>query len=190
MPALFIPATELNLPSSVEIANDTLPTRIPTLIDTLPLPPTLPPAIHSTPVSEPHNVSSATLRPIRDHPLVPRIPYPAPYSVSDSDPLLAVLPRPSPLIGKACQDSASDKLPIRPPALICIRRLPPAPPPTSPRTELSDSHVVPSLPVSPPRPRPLLAHSPTLAPTIVTLTDPVPAVFPPAMPLAQLASTE
>ena len=72
-------------------------------------------------------------------------------------------------------DHASLALPNRSPAVITTRRVPRAPCPTMHRTDVSDSHSVPSHPVCPSRPIAVYATSPRLAPCTVTDADPVPA---------------
>ena len=170
--------TVLSIAAPVENTSVPLPPRAPAVTDTRPLrhaPPAPKPRIA---LSDTHTVPSAALCPILLPTVISQAPYPAPYSVSDSDPVLALFTRPESLTDPACIESAHDTLPTSNPAVICTRRLPPAPAPATPRTELSDSHVVASHPVLPSRTPAVLDHSPRLAPTIVTLLDPVTAAFP------------
>ena len=69
------------------------------------------------------------------------------------------------------------ELPDRSPAVITTRRVPRAPCPTMHRTDVSDSHSVPSHPVCPSRPIAVYATSPRLAPCTVTDAEPVIALF-------------
>ena len=69
---------------------------------------------------------------------------------------------------------AAVPLPDRSPAVITTRRVPRAPCPTMHRTDVSDSHSVPSHPVCPSLIIAVYANSPRLAPCTVTDVDPVP----------------
>jgi hypothetical protein len=188
--ALFTATTVLSPETPAENPLEPLPTRIPTLSDTLPLRRTPPVAKPRTALSDAHALLSDPLPPGLDAPVIPDPLYPAPYTVTDSDPVLALFARPKLLADPATNEWPSDALPARPPVLRCTRRLPPTPAPTSPRTELSDSHVVPSHAVLPTRPPKVLDHAPKLAPAIVTLLDPVPAALARTAVLTQLDSTE
>ena len=69
------------------------------------------------------------------------------------------------------------ELPDRSPAVITTRRVPRAPCPTMHRTDVSDSHSVPSHPVCPSLIIAVYASSPRLAPFTVIDRAPVPAPF-------------
>ena len=73
------------------------------------------------------------------------------------------------------KETKEDTDPDRSPAVITTRRVPPDPCPTMHLTDVSDSHSVPSHPVSPVRVIPVYVTSPRLAPCTVTDADPVPA---------------
>ena len=90
----------------------------------------------------------------------------------------------------ASADHAWLALPDRSPAVITTRRVPRAPCPTMHRTDVSDSHSVPSHPVCPSRAIAVYATSPRLAPCTVTDADPVPARLYPRLTLTAPTSTE
>ena len=81
-------------------------------------------------------------------------------------------------------------VPDRSPAVIVTRRLPAADRPTRHRTDVSDSHSVPSHPVCPDRTIAVCATSPRPAPCTVTDPDPVPALFSRRITLIDPTSTE
>ena len=75
------------------------------------------------------------------------------------------------------REKKADPLPTRSPAVITTRRVPRVPRPAKQRTDVSDSHSVPSHPVAPDRTIDVYATSPRFAPRTVTDADPVPARF-------------
>merc|ERR1712091_365320 len=87
-------------------------------------------------------------------------------------------------------DMADDALPDRSPAVITTRRVPRVPRPAKHRTDVSDSHSVPSHPVAPDRTIDVYATSPRLPPCTVTDADPVPPRFDPRNTLTVPASTD
>ena len=84
----------------------------------------------------------------------------------------------------------SDMLLPRSPAVSDTRRVPGAPCPTRHRTDVSDSHSVPSHPVCPDRTIAVIPTSPRLDPCTVTDADPVPALFALRVMLSPAMSTD
>ena len=87
-------------------------------------------------------------------------------------------------------DTAMLPVPHRSPAVIATRRVPADPRPTRHRTDVSDSHSVPSHPVWPDRTIAVSAASPRPAPCTVTDAEPVPPLLCPRPTLIQTMSTE
>lgn len=104
MGALFTATTLLSPEAPAENALEPLPTRIPTLIDTLPLRQIPPLPKPSTALSDAHALFSHPLPPGLDAPVIPDAPYPAPYTVADTDPVLARFPRPKLLTAPATNE--------------------------------------------------------------------------------------
>jgi hypothetical protein len=100
-----------------------------------------------------------------------------PCTVIDDQPVPAWFNRRILLRSGVSTDHPCVTLPPRPPAVIIIRLDPPAPRPTKHRTDVSDSHTVPSHPVCPALPRKEYATIPKLDPCTVIDADPVPAWF-------------
>ena len=82
-----------------------------------------------------------------------------------------------------------ERLPRRLPAVIITRRVPRVPRPAKHRTDVSDSHSVPSHPVAPDRTIDVYATCPRLPPCTVTDPDPVPPRFLPSHVLIHPPST-
>jgi hypothetical protein len=110
--------------------------------------------------------------------------------VTDADPVPALLYPLDTLALLASIENAVVPLPDRLPAVITTRRVPRAPCPTRQRTDVSDSHSVPSHPVCPDRTIAVKPTSPMLAPCTVNDADPVPARLYPLVTLNLLASNE
>eukprot|EP00277_Geminigera_cryophila_P005018 CAMPEP_0179429170 /NCGR_PEP_ID=MMETSP0799-20121207/14629_1 /TAXON_ID=46947 /ORGANISM="Geminigera cryophila, Strain CCMP2564" /LENGTH=242 /DNA_ID=CAMNT_0021204971 /DNA_START=507 /DNA_END=1231 /DNA_ORIENTATION=- len=134
-------------------------------------------SMHRTDVSDSHSVPSHPVCPARAPAVMTTSPRPAPCTVTKDDPVAAAVkvmdhahrdsiyrhfdaPSPSTLVSR--QDdapSASSSIPIMH------------------RTEVSDSHSVPSQPVCAPRPMAVKADTLQPAPCTVTDADPVPAIL-------------
>jgi len=97
-----------------------------------------------------------------------------PWTVTDADPVPARFDPSVTLILPESTEYIALPLPPCPPAVITARRVPWIPPPTRHRTDVSDSHSVPSHPVCPMRPSAVNATSPRPDPCTVTDADPVP----------------
>jgi hypothetical protein len=105
-------------------------------------------------------------------------PRPAPCTVTDADPVPARFdPRVTLMLPTSTEYMALPLL-VRSPAVIATRRVPRIPCPTRHRTDVSDSHSVPSQTVCPILPSAVNATSPRLDPCTVTDADPVPPRFP------------
>jgi hypothetical protein len=104
-------------------------------------------------------------------------PIPDPCTVIDADPVPAWFNRRILLSPAVSADHSCVTLPPRAPAVITTRRDPPGPCPTRHRTDVSDSHTVPSHPVCPVRPRAVCATTPMLDPCTVIDADPAAARF-------------
>ena len=167
----------LRLPVSSEIASDMLPLRVPAVNVKRRVSPDPCPTRHRTDDSDSHSVPSHPVSPIRPIAVSDTSPSPAPCTVTDADPVPARLPRLIMLVPVMSNEYAPDMLPLPSPAVITTRRVPRAPCPTRHRTDVSDSHSVPSHPVCPIRPIAVSDTSPSPAPCTVTDADPVPARF-------------
>ncbi len=155
-----------------------LPADCPTLIDALRLPVTPWLSRQRADVSDSHLVCSQELRPCLPAPDIHTTPIPAPCIVTLSAPLDAPLLRHAPLNDPPSPEKASLALPTRVFTLTLAIRLPALPCPTLHRTLVSDIHTVSSHDVCPTRPPiPVVPASPSPAPDIVTLADPVPPRF-------------
>jgi hypothetical protein len=113
-----------------------------------------------------------------------------PSTVTDADPVPKVLPTRIKLTELRSVEYASVLLADRSPAVITTRRVPRAPCPVLHRTDVSDSHSVPSHPVSPDNNIAVYHTSPRLDPCTDTETDPVPAPFPRCTTLTKPRSTD
>lgn len=117
-----------------------------------------------------------------DRPTLPDVLYPSkpildPYNVTLKDPDDALLLRETTLGTSRSPDIAFDKLPGRSPTVKTALRLPSAPCPKAHCKHVSDTHRVCSHDVRPIRAFALLAISPPLAPSRLTVTDPVTPAF-------------
>ena len=87
----------------------------------------------------------------------------------------------TPVIALTAPEESREKtavpLPARSPDVITTRRVPRVPRPAKHRTDVSDSHSVPSHPVAPDRTIDVYATSPRLPPCTVTDPDPVPGLL-------------
>ena len=115
--------------------------------------------------------------PIRTITVVATIPSPAPCTVTDAEPVparfnclnLLKLPRST--------EYTALRLPERSPAVITTRRVPRVPQPIKHLTDVSDRHAVVSHFELPTLPDAVRTNKPNPAPRMVTLVDPVPALF-------------
>jgi hypothetical protein len=167
----------LRLRISSEYASDILPTHSPVVnVDRrVSLDPC--PTRHRTDVSDSHSVPSHPVCPMCPIAVSDTSPSPDPCTVTDADPVPARFCCRDTLTLPASNDIATELLPLRSPAVIATRRVPGTPCPTRHRTDVSDSHSVPSHPVCPIRPIAVSDTSPSPDPCIVTDADPVPARF-------------
>jgi hypothetical protein len=104
-----------------------------------------------------------------------KVPMLAPCTVIDIDPVPAELPRRKMLSTGESIDHPCVMLPILEPTVITDRLVLPDPCPVRQRTDVSDSHSVPSHPELPCRTLTLCLTIPMFAPCTVVDTDPVPA---------------
>ena len=162
---------------SNEYAPDMLPLPSPAVITTRRVPRAPCPTRHRTDVSDSHSVPSHPVSPTRPSVVRAAEPRPDPCTVTDAVPEPPWLARRITLRLPVSSEIASDMLPLRVPAVNVKRRVSPDPCPTRHRTDDSDSHSVPSHPVSPIRPSAENDTSPSPAPCTVTHADPVPARF-------------
>ena len=167
-----------------------VPDRSPAVIVTRRLPEADRPTRHRTDVSDSHSVPSHPVCPDRTIAVIPTSPRLDPCTVTDADPVPALLSRRIVLMDPTSTEYASDMLPDRSPAVIVTRRVPRPPCPARHRTDVSDSHSVPSHPVCPDRTIAVTAVSPTPAPCTVTDADPVPARLYPSITLITPASID
>ena len=153
----------------------TLPTRCPTLIDSLPLPDTPDPVRPAVDVSDIHAVRSQLVNPALATCVYPANPRPPPTTVTRADPVQTPFPRSSTLKALASVLYALVKLPTRRPTLSTTRRLPITRDPVELSTAVSDTHVV--LSQADPPTRALTLYPDILPPAMYTimLADPVEA---------------
>jgi hypothetical protein len=141
-------------------------------------------------VSDSHSVPSHPVCPDRTTEVKSTAPKPAPITVTDVDPVPAMFVCHTILMLGASKDNCMLPVPTRSPTVMTTRRVPRGPCPTMQRTDVSDSHSVPSHPVSPACSIAVKAASPRLDPCTVTDADPVPKLLPPRVKLTELRSTE
>ena len=149
VPPLLYPRVKLSPPPSIEYAADPLPVRTPVVSITrrVLMPPR--PAMHLTDVSDAHSVPSQPVYPSRPFAVTTISPMPPPCTVTDVDPVPPLLDRDNTLTLASSTDIPMLPVPVRSPAVIVNRRVPAPPRPTMHLTDVSDSHSVPSQPVSP-----------------------------------------
>ena len=133
-------------------------------------------ALHCIDVSDSHSVDSHPVCPARPIAVSDVSPSPDPCTVTDVEPVPATLLRDAPLMLPPSIEYPSVMLPPRSPAVTSAAAVPRVPwPPVMHRTDVSDSHSVPSHPVCPARPMAVSAASPSPVPCTVTDADPVSA---------------
>ena len=148
------------------------------------------PVRHRTDESDSHAVSSHPEWPKRIPPeYVPR-PRCIPFTVKLDDPLVPLLLLRTTLNDLPSMEYPPLKLPNLSPTLIQTLTLATAPCPPWQRNDVSDSHVVRSHADRPNRPAPVDENGPTLAPSTVTLVDPLAPWFVRLSTLAHAASTD
>ena len=132
--------------------------------------------MHRTDVSDSHSVPSHPVCPPRPIVVSAASPSPDPCTVTSAEPVPATLLRDAPLMLPPSIEYPSVMLPPRSPTVSTAAAVPRVPwPPVMHRTDVSDSHSVPSHPVCPTRPMAVSAASPSPDPCTVTDADPVPA---------------
>ena len=141
------------------------------------LPPCPNEAKHRNDVSDSHSVPSHPVCPARTIAVIATSPTPAPCTVTDPDPVPALFLPPVTLILPSSTEYPSDMLPDRSPAVITMCSVDLRPCPTRHRTDVSDSHSVPSHPVSLALAMAVYATRPILPPCTVTDDELVPALF-------------
>ena len=141
-------------------------------------------------VSDSQLDSSHAVRPARTRALLAASPTLAPYSVTATDPLAALFRTDIRLITSESALYPDVKLPARPPIVTEPSRVRITPCPDWHRTELSDSHVVPSHALLPNAIAGEYPPSPMPPPCTVTLMDPVASRLARPMLLARIASEE
>jgi hypothetical protein len=190
VPALFARRIALTEPTSTDHPSLMLPDRSPAVITTRRVPRAPCPTLHRTDVSDSHSVPSHPVCPDRTIAVKATTPKPAPCTVTEAEPVPALLYPLVTLTLPASIEYTAVPLPDRSPAVITIRRVPRIPCPILHRTDVSDSHSVPSHPVCPERTIAVKATSPNSAPSIVTDVDPVPALLYPLITLTLPVSIE
>ena len=130
--------------------------------------------MHCTEVSDFHLVPSHPVCPSRPIAVKAPIPSPDPCTVTDDDPVAAVLLRLVVLSMPQSMDNAMLTDPACPPAVNTAVFVPRAPKFAMHRAEVSDSHFVPSHPVCPPLTKAVSDARPNPDPCTVTDADPVP----------------
>jgi hypothetical protein len=136
------------------------------------------PALHRTDVSDSHSVPSHPVGPDRTIAVKTTSPRLDPCTVNDTVPVPALFPRRITLTEPTSTDNPSLMLPYRSPAVNTIRLVLEAKCPALHRTDVSDSHSVPSHSVCPDRTITVNATTPKLDPCTITDADPVTAWFP------------
>ena len=186
---------ELSVTESTEADWETLPTRIPEVMTTrLDLESELT-VRHLTDVTDSHSVPSHPVCPDRTIAVICCVANPMlpPKTTIDADPVLTILGRPEELRDPPINEYASDMLPNRSPPVIVTRRVPPDELPMRHRTDVSDSHSVPSHPVCPDRTIAVIIRASRPIPPPYTVIDvtspPSTTLLDPAM-LTDSASTE
>jgi hypothetical protein len=177
LPALFRLTTELLLQASHECAPDALPVGPPALTSTLLLAAEPMPERHARLLSEVQPEASQELCPCLDPPQYLTPPRPAPLKVMLTPPVTHTFATPRPLDAPGEAEKPRDTLQPLAPELTIHPRLPRPCRPTMPSTELSDTHLDLSHPLSPPRSPPLTGHTPMPPPYTPTLTLPVAPEF-------------
>jgi len=180
----------LNVPRSVDCPFVQLPTRIPTDTSTRRLPAAPCSTRHCIPVSDTHFDASHPDWPTRTRALLQVSPTPAPYNVITTDPVVPLFAAVPKLIPPESVLNPEVKLPTRTPVVTEASRDRIAPCPDWHRTDVSDSHAVPSHKVLPNEATSVYDPSPMLPPCIDTLIDPVASRLPRRMLLALIASTD
>ena len=152
-----------------------LPDRSPAVITTRRVPqfPSRP-IRHRTDVSDSHSVPSHPVVPDRTIDVYPACPRLPPCNVTDPDPVPPRFDFFCPLSVPASNDIPMLPVPNLLSSVATTRRVPFAPLPTRHRTDVSDSHSVPSHPVSPDRTIDVYPARASPAPRTVTDPDPVP----------------
>ena len=190
VPALLYPLVTLTLPVSIEYTAVPLLSRSTAVITTRRVPRAPCPALHRTDVSDSHSVPSHPVCPHRTIAVKATAPKTAPCTVTDVDPVPALL---YPLIALTMPVSieySAVPLPDRCPDVITTRHVPRAPCPALHRTDVSDSHSVPSHAVCPDHILTVKATAPQTAPCTVTDVDPTPALLYPLVTLTMQLSIE
>jgi hypothetical protein len=147
------------------------------------------PTRHRTDVSDSHRVPSHPEAPILSRAVIAAILSPAPCTVIEAALVPARLTRRDTL-SAISKDQACVALPALSATVATVRLVPRALCPTRHRTDVSDSHSVPSHPDCPTRPFGVNATSPRPAPCTVNDADPVPARFDPRVTRMLPTSTE
>lgn len=160
-----------------EVLSVTLPTQPPTVMDIRRLPSPTRPDKHISHVSDSHLVASHPVGPTLAVTVCIQSPPLDPCKLTLVDPVDAKFMLCSTLSAPSATEYTTVKLPGLTPADTARRLLPIDPLPIWHRTDVSDSHEVPSHVECPPRPAPLLYASPNPLPRIVTLLAPVPAAL-------------
>ena len=175
VPPVLLRVMMLIIPPSIDTAILIDPPRPPAVTTAMVMPLALwPPIIHRTDVSDSHSVPSHPVCPARPIDVSVVSPSPDPCTVTSAEPVPATLLRDAPLMLPPSIEYPSVMLPPRSPAVTSAAAVPRVPwPPVMHRTDVSDSHSVPSHPVCPARPMAVSAASPSPDPCTVTDADPV-----------------
>ena len=171
VPAALPLSTTLTDPVSTEYANDRLPARRPTVNADRWLPITPDTTLHTTVVSDAHDVCSQAVRPKRAAALYRARPTPAPMRVTLAEPVPAPLDRNNVLTALTSTEKLLVKVPANCPTLIDTRRLPITPDPAMQTTRVSEAHDVCSPLVPSTLALTVYPNTPSPAPTSSTLPD-------------------
>ena len=175
---------------SIEYSSDTVPHTCPAVTERRLVPISPCPVRHRTDESDSHVVSSHPEWPKRIPPEYEPRPRFIPFTVKLDDPLVALFVLRTTLRALASMEYPPLRLPNLSPTLIQTLTLATVPSPPWQRNDVSDSHVVRSHADRPNRNAPVDETSPTLAPSRVTLVDPLAPWFVRLSTLAHGTSTE
>jgi hypothetical protein len=186
----FDPRNSSNEGMSIENSSDTEPPTCPALAERRLVPISPCPVRHRTDESDSHVVSSHPVWPKRIPPEYDPSPRFIPFTVKLDDPLVALFVLRTTLKAPPSMEYPPLRLPGLSPTLSHTLTLATAPCPPWQRNDVSDSHVVRSHADRPNRTAPVDETSPTLAPSRVTLVDPLAPWFVRLSTLAHGTSTE
>ena len=177
LPARFVLCDALKLDKSIQKTDDRLPPRCPADITTRRVPLAPCPRLHCTDVSDLHSVLSHLDCPRRTITVMATIPNPAPCTVTLAEPVPARFNRLNTLMLPRSTEYTALRLPEHSPPVMTTRRVPRVALPIRHLIDVSDRHAVASQFEMSTRSDTVRTDKPNPAPRMVTLVDPVTALF-------------